>query len=151
MLKEFKDFAMRGNVVDMAVGIIIGGAFGTIVKSLVSDVIMPPIGLLLGGVDFSDLFITLKEGVEVAGPYATLAAAQEAGAVTMSYGLFVNAVISFLIVAFAVFLLIKGINNLQREQEAPPAEPTEKECTHCFSSIPIKAIRCPNCTSDLSS
>ena len=107
MLKEFKEFAMRGNVVDMAVGIIIGGAFGTIVKSLVSDVIMPPIGLLLGGVDFSDLFITLKQGA-TAGPYATLAAAQEAGAVTISYGLFVNAVISFLIVAFAVFMLIKS-------------------------------------------
>lgn len=148
MLKEFKEFAMRGNVVDMAVGIIIGGAFGTIVKSLVSDVMMPPIGLLMGGVDFSDLFITLKEGA-TAGPYATLAMAQKAGAVTISYGLFVNAVISFLIVAFAVFLLIKGLNNLKREQEAPPAEPTTKECTHCFSSIPIKATRCPHCTSDL--
>ena len=107
MLKEFKEFAMRGNVVDMAVGIIIGGAFGTIVKSLVSDVMMPPIGLLLGGVDFSDLFITLKQGT-TAGPYATLANAQSAGAVTISYGLFLNAVISFLIVAFAVFMLIKG-------------------------------------------
>src|SRR5690606_37939072 len=107
MLKEFKAFAMRGNVVDMAVGIIIGGAFGTIVKSLVSDIIMPPIGLLVGGVDFADLFITLKDGV-VAGPYANLAAAQAAGAVTISYGLFINAVISFLIVAFAVFVLIKA-------------------------------------------
>ena len=121
MLKEFKTFAMRGNVVDMAVGIIIGGAFGTIVKSLVSDVIMPPIGLMLGGVDFSDLFITLKEGT-TAGPYATLASAQAAGAVTISYGLFVNAVISFLIVAFSVFLLIKGVNKLQREKEAPSPE-----------------------------
>ena len=148
MLEEFKKFAIRGNVVDMAVGIIVGGAFGTIVKSLVSDVMMPPIGLLLGGVDFSDLFITLKEGA-VAGPYATLAGAQEAGAVTISYGLFINAVISFLIVAFAVFLLIKGINKLQAEKEAPPAEPTEKECPHCCSSIPIKATRCPNCTSEL--
>jgi large conductance mechanosensitive channel len=149
MFKEFKEFAMRGNVVDMAVGIIIGGAFGTIVKSLVSDVIMPPIGLLLGGVDFSDLFITLKEGA-AAGPYATLAAAQEAGAVTISYGLFINAVISFLIVAFAVFLLIRGINKLQKEKEEAPAEPTTKECGFCFSEVPIKATRCPNCTSELS-
>ncbi|TGD70810.1 large conductance mechanosensitive channel protein MscL [Mangrovimicrobium sediminis] len=148
MLKDFKEFAMRGNVVDMAVGIIIGGAFGTIVKSLVNDVIMPPIGLLLGGVDFSDLFVTLKEG-STAGPYATLAAAQEAGAVTISYGLFINAVISFLIVAFAVFLLIRSINKLKTEEEAPPAEPTTKECSHCFSEIPIKATRCPQCTSEL--
>lgn len=149
MFKEFKEFAMRGNVVDMAVGIIIGGAFGTIVKSLVSDVMMPPIGLLLGGVDFSDLFFTLKDGTP-AGPYVTLAGAQAAGAVTISYGLFMNAVISFLIVAFAVFLLIKGINKLQREKEAPPAEPTTKDCPHCFSTIPIKATRCPNCTSEIS-
>ena len=148
MLKEFKEFAMRGNVVDMAVGIIIGGAFGTIVKSLVTDVMMPPIGLLLGGVDFSDLFITLKEGA-AAGPYATLAAAQAAGAVTVSYGLFLNAVISFLIVAFAVFLLIKGINKLQREKAEPAAAPTTKECPHCYSAIAIKATRCPFCTSEL--
>lgn len=149
MLKEFKEFAMRGNVVDMAVGIIIGGAFGTIVKSLVSDVIMPPIGLLLGGVDFSDLFVTLKEGTTV-GPYATLAAAQEAGAVTISYGLFINSVISFLIVAFAVFLLIKGINKLQTAAiKATEEDVTTKECPYCISSIPIKATRCPNCTSTL--
>jgi len=148
MLDEFKKFAMRGNVVDMAVGIIIGGAFGTIVKSLVADVIMPPVGLLLGGVDFSDLFITLKEGAN-AGPYATLAIAQEAGAVTISYGVFINAVISFLIVAFAVFLLIRAINNMQVEEEEPAAEPTEKDCPHCFTSIAIKATRCPNCTSEL--
>lgn len=148
MLKEFKEFAMRGNVVDMAVGIIIGGAFGTIVKSLVSDVIMPPIGLLLGGVDFSDLFLTLKEGA-TAGPYATLAAAQAAGAVTISYGLFINAVISFLIVAFAVFLLIKAINRLRSEKAEPASEPTTKECCYCFSTIPIKATRCPHCTSNL--
>ena len=150
MLKEFKEFAMKGNVVDMAVGIIIGGAFGTIVKSLVSDVIMPPIGLLLGGVNFSDFFITLKQGT-TPGPYATLANAQAAGAVTVSYGLFVNAVISFLIVAFAVFLLIKSINKLKREKEAPPAEPTTKECPHCCSSIAIQATRCPYCTSELGS
>ena len=149
MLDEFKKFAMRGNVVDMAVGIIIGGAFGTIVKSLVADVIMPPVGLLLGGVDFSNLFITLKEGAN-AGPYATLAIAQEAGAVTISYGIFINAVISFLIVAFAVFLLIRGINNMQAaEEEEPAAEPTEKDCPYCATSIAIKATRCPNCTSEL--
>tara|TARA_R110002110_G_scaffold205066_7_gene416905 strand:+ start:29437 stop:29886 length:450 start_codon:yes stop_codon:yes gene_type:complete len=148
MLKDFKEFAMRGNVVDMAVGIIIGGAFGTIVKSLVSDVIMPPVGLLLGGVDFSDLFVTLKEGA-TAGPYATLAAAQEAGAVTISYGLFVNSVISFLIVAFAVFLLIRAINNMQQPEVEEEAEPTTKKCTYCFSEIPIAATRCPQCTSEL--
>ena len=150
MFKEFKEFAMRGNVVYMAVGIIIGGAFGTIVKSLVSDVIMPPIGLLLGGVDFSELFLILKEGAK-AGPYATLAAAQAAGAVTISYGLFINAVISFLIVAFAVFLLIKGLNKLQHEKAPPPAEVTTKACPFCFSSIDIKATRCPHCTSELQS
>lgn len=147
MLQEFKQFAMRGNVVDMAVGIIIGGAFGTIVKSLVSDVIMPPIGLLLGGVDFSELFITLKEGA-TAGPYPTLASAQEAGAVIISYGLFINSVISFLIVAFAVFLLIKSLNKLQIEKPAV-AEETTKECPFCMSTIALKATRCPNCTSAL--
>ncbi len=144
MLKDFKDFAMRGNVVDMAVGIIIGGAFGTIVKSLVSDVIMPPIGLLLGGVDFSDLFLTLKEGAS-AGPYATLAAAQEAGAVTISYGLFFNAVLSFVIVAFAVFMMIRSLNKMKAEEEEAPAEPTTKECGFCYSEIPLKATRCPSC------
>ena len=148
MLREFKEFAMRGNVVDMAVGIIIGGAFGTIVKVLVSDVLMPPIGLLLGGVDFSDLFLVLKAG-ETAGPYATLAAAREAGAVTLNYGVFLNSVISFLIVAFAVFLLIKGINSARRKEEAPPPEPNEKNCPACCTTIPIKATRCPNCTTDL--
>ncbi|RJP95594.1 MAG: large-conductance mechanosensitive channel protein MscL [Desulfobacteraceae bacterium] len=147
MFKEFKAFAMRGNVVDMAVGIIIGGAFGTIVKSLVDDVLMPPIGLMLGGVDFSDLFVTLKQGA-TAGPYATLAIAKSAGAVTMNVGLFMNAVISFLIVAFAVFLLIKAINKLQFSKEAPAAA-TTKDCPRCFSAIPIKATRCPNCTSEL--
>ena len=148
LINEFKKFAMRGNVVDMAVGIIIGGAFGTIVKSLVDDVIMPPVGLLLGGVDFTDLFLTLKDGT-VAGPYATLPAAQAAGAVTINYGLFFNAVISFLIVAFAVFMLIKAINKLQREKEVEQAVPTTRECPRCYSAIPIKASRCPHCTSDL--
>lgn len=149
MLKEFKTFAMRGNVVDMAVGIIIGGAFGTIVKSLVNDVIMPPIGLLLGGVDFSEIFLTLKEGANVAGPYETLAGAQAAGAVTINLGLFINSLVSFLIVAVAVFMLIKGINNLQKEKEAPPAEPTTKECPFCLSAIPIKATKCGHCTSEV--
>ncbi|RJP84793.1 MAG: large-conductance mechanosensitive channel protein MscL [Desulfobacteraceae bacterium] len=148
MFKEFKAFAMRGNVVDMAVGIIIGGAFGTIVKSMVDDVLMPPIGLLLGGVDFSDLFITLKQGA-TAGPYATLSIAKAAGAVTMNVGLFINAVISFMIVAFAVFMLIKAINKLQFQKPEPSAAPTTKDCPRCFSAIPIKATRCPNCTSEL--
>jgi len=149
MLKEFKEFAMRGNVVDMAVGIIIGAAFGTIVKSLVADIIMPPIGLLLGNVDFSNLFIVLKQGA-TAGPFATIAEAQKAGAVTINYGMFANTVISFLIVAFAVFLLIRALNKLQREEEAPPAQPTTKDCPHCLSTIPIKATRCGHCTSELS-
>ncbi|WP_054032122.1 large conductance mechanosensitive channel protein MscL [Desulfatitalea tepidiphila] len=148
MFKEFKEFAMRGNVVDMAVGIIIGAAFGTIVKSLVDDVIMPPIGLLLGSVDFSDLFVTLKEGA-TAGPYLTLAAAKEAGAVTLSYGAFLNTIVSFLIVAFSVFLLVKGMNSLKRKEEAPAAAPTTKECPYCYSTIPIKATKCPQCTSTL--
>ena len=148
MLKEFKEFALRGNVVDMAVGIIIGGAFGTIVKSLVSDVIMPPIGLILGGVDFADLFIVLKQGA-TPGPYMALSEAQAAGAVTINYGLFFNSVISFLIVAFAVFQLIRTMNILKRKEEVPPAEPTEKECPKCFSNIPIQAVRCPHCTSEI--
>jgi large conductance mechanosensitive channel len=147
MLKEFKEFAMRGNVVDMAVGIIIGGAFGTIVKSLVDDVLMPPIGLLLGNVDFSNIFMVIKGG-KIAGPYATLAEAKAAGAVTINMGVFMNAVIGFLIVAFAVFLLIRQINALKRAQEAP-AVPTTKECPFCFSVISIKATRCPNCTSEI--
>ena len=148
MLKEFKEFALRGNVIDMAVGIVIGAAFGTIVKSLVDDVIMPPIGLLLGGVDFSNLFALLKAG-SPAGPYASLADAQAAGAVTINYGLLINNVVSFLIVAFVMFLLIRGMNRMQREEEAPPAEPTTKECPYCWSTIPIKATRCAHCTSEL--
>jgi large conductance mechanosensitive channel len=148
MLKDFKEFAMRGNVVDMAVGIIIGAAFGTIVKSLVADVIMPPIGLLLGNVDFSNLFIVLKEGA-TAGPFATIAEAQKAGAVTINYGVFINTIISFIIVAFAVFLVIRAINKLKREEEAPPEEPTTKECPYCLSTIAIMAKRCAHCTSKL--
>jgi large conductance mechanosensitive channel len=153
MLKEFKEFAMRGNVVDMAVGIIIGAAFGTIVKSLVADIIMPPIGLLLGNVDFSNLFIVnlfivLKEGA-TAGPFAALADAQKAGAVTINYGLFINTVISFIIVAFAIFLLIRALNKLKREEEATPEEPTTKDCPHCLSAIPIGATRCAFCTSEV--
>ncbi len=148
MLKEFKEFAMKGNVIDMAVGIIIGAAFSPIVKSLVNNIIMPPIGLLLGDVDFSNLFILLKEG-STAGPYASLAAAQEAGAVMISYGILINAIINFVIVAFAIFLLIRNINRMKREEEAPPAEPTTKNCPHCLSEIPIKASRCGHCTTTL--
>ena len=147
MMKEFKEFAMRGNVVDMAVGIIIGAAFGTIVKSLVSDVIMPPIGLLLGNVDFANLFVVLKEGA-TAGPYAALADAQAAGAVTLNFGVFINTIISFIIVAFAVFLVIRSINQMKKKEEAP-AEPTTKDCPYCLTAIPIKATRCPHCTSQL--
>lgn len=147
MLKEFKEFVMRGNVMDMAVGIVIGAAFGTIIKSLVADVIMPPIGLLLGGVDFSNLFIVLKEGAEAAGPYVALADAQAAGAVTLNYGVFVNTVISFIIVAFAIFMLIKAMNSAKRKEEAAPAEPTTKKCPHCLSEIPIPATKCSMCTS----
>jgi large conductance mechanosensitive channel len=149
MLKDFKEFAMRGNVVDMAVGIVIGAAFGTIVKSFVDDVLMPPIGLLLGNVDFSNLFITLKEGAKAAGPYASLAAAKAAGAVTLNLGIFINTVISFVIIAFAVFMVIKGINRMKKEEVAPPAEPTTKECPFCLSTIALKATRCPHCTSEL--
>jgi large conductance mechanosensitive channel len=148
MFKEFKEFAMRGNVVDMAVGIIIGGAFGTIVKSLVADVMMPPIGLLLGDVDFSNLFVVLSDGT-TPGPYGALADARAAGAVTINYGVFLNNVISFLIVAFAAFALIRGINSLHRKKEQAPPAPTEKECPYCLSKIPIAARRCAHCTSEL--
>lgn len=149
MFKEFKEFAIKGNVIDMAVGIIIGAAFGTIVTSLVADIIMPPIGLLLGKVDFANLFFVLKEGATVPPPYATIADAKKAGAVTLNYGLFINTITSFIIVAFAIFFMVKNINRLKREKEAPPAVPTTKECPYCLSVVPIKAVRCPNCTSDL--
>jgi large conductance mechanosensitive channel len=148
MLKEFKEFAMRGNVVDMAVGIIIGAAFGAIISSIVADVIMPPIGLLLGKVDFANLFLVLKQGT-MPGPYETVAAAKQAGAVTLNYGLFINTIITFLIIALVVFLIIRSINKMKRKAEAPAAVPTTKECPFCFSVIPIKATRCPACTSPL--
>jgi len=149
MMKEFKEFAVKGNVVDMAVGIIIGGAFGTIVKSLVEDVIMPPIGLLLGGVDFGNMFGVLKAGETLAPPYASLADAKAAGAVTLNYGQFINNVITFLIVAWAVFMLVKAINSLKRQEPVAPAAPTEKPCPYCATAIPIAAKRCPHCTSEL--
>jgi len=147
MLKEFKAFAMRGNVLDLAVGIIIGGAFGTIVKSLVDDVIMPPIGLALGNVDFTNLFVLLKEGAKASAPYSTLAEAQAAGAVTVNYGLFVNSIITFLIIAFAVFMIVRAANRMK-----PPeadAAPNTKDCPYCRMPIPVGATRCPQCTSEL--
>jgi len=148
MFKEFKEFAMRGNVVDMAVGIIIGAAFGTIVKSLVADIIMPPIGLLLGNVDFTNLFAVLREGTN-AGPYLSLADAQAAGAVTINYGVFINTIVSFLIVAFSIFMIIRSMNAMKRKEEEAPAEATTKSCQYCLSSVDIKATRCPFCTSEL--
>ena len=144
MLKEFKAFAMRGNVLDMAIGIVIGVAFGKIVTSFVNDVVMPPIGLLLGKVDFSNLFIDLSGK-----SYATLAEAKAAGAATIKYGLFLNTVVDFVIVAFVIFLLIQQINRMKRQPEAAPAAPTTKECPYCLSSIAIKATRCSHCTSDV--
>jgi len=148
MLKEFKEFAMRGNMLDMAVGIIIGAAFGTIIGSLVNDVIMPPIGLLLGKVDFANLFLVMKAG-NVPGPYASLKAAHDAGAVTLNFGLFINTIINFLIVAFAIFMVVRTMNQLKRKEAAPAPVPTTKECPFCFTTIPLKATRCPNCTAEL--
>lgn len=149
MFKEFKEFAVRGNVMDMAVGIIIGAAFGGIVQSFVNDVLMPPIGLALGDVDFADLFVVLREGAEPA-PYLTLEAASAAGAVTLNYGIFANAIITFIIVAFAVFLLVRYMNRLQRPVDAPePAVPVMKQCNYCVTEIPAAATRCPSCTSQL--
>jgi large conductance mechanosensitive channel len=139
MFKEFKEFAVKGNVIDMAVGIIIGAAFGKIVSSFVKDILMPPIGLLLGKVDFSGLFVNISGK-----PYETLASAKAAGAATINYGMFLNTVIDFIIVAFAIFLLVRQVNRLKREPE-----PSSKECPHCLSKIPLKATRCPNCTSEL--
>ena len=148
MFQEFKAFIMRGNVVDLSVGVIIGGAFSAVVKSLVNDVVMPPIGLLLGRVDFANLFITLKMG-DPGGPYATLVDAQAAGAVSINYGTFLNTIVSLLITGLAVFFLVRGINRIQREKPAPAAPSTTKDCPYCLSKIPIKATRCPNCTSQL--
>jgi len=150
MLKDFKAFIMRGNVVDMAVGIIIGAAFGAIISSLVKDVIMPPVGLALGKIDFSNLAAVIKQGSPV-GPYETLAAAQTAGAVTLNYGLFINTIINFLIIAFVVFFfIVRPIARMQAPKKvAVPAAPTTKECPFCYTSIPIKATRRPNCTSSL--
>jgi large conductance mechanosensitive channel len=149
MLKEFKEFAMRGNVMDMAIGIIIGAAFSPIIGSLVGDVIMPPIGLLLGNVDFSNLFMVLKDGAS-AGPYVSLAAAKTAGAVTVNYGAFINTIINFVIVAFAIFMMIRVMNKMKREQPAPAAAPTTKDCPACLMSVPIKATKCGHCTSSIS-
>jgi large conductance mechanosensitive channel len=146
MFKEFKEFALRGSVLDLAIGIIIGAAFNPIVKSLVDEVLMPPIGLALGRVDFSNLFLTLKQG-ELPGPYPSLVAAREAGAVAVAYGAFVNTIINFLFVALAVFLLVKVINRWKREPAA--ADPTTRECPYCLSAIPLKATRCAHCTSEL--
>lgn len=151
LIDEFKKFALKGNVIDMAVGIIIGAAFSTLVKSMVDDIIMPPIGALLGGVDFSDLFITIKSGA-AEGPYGTLAAAKAAGAVTLNIGMFINNVISFLIVAWAVFLLVRSINVLRDKfdtAEEVVAEPTDQACPFCLTMINKKATKCPNCTADL--
>lgn len=151
MIAEFKTFATRGNVVDMAVGIILGIAFGAIAQSLVADVLMPPIGLALGGADFTDLFVVLSEGA-TPGPYASLAEAQQAGAVTLNYGAFLNTIVRFLVVAIAMFVLVRGINRLERtesESETMPVEATSKTCPYCRSEVPTDATRCPACTSML--
>ncbi len=144
MLKEFKEFAVRGNVLDLAIGVIIGAAFGKIVTSLVDDVLMPPIGMVLGRVDFSNLFVNLSGK-----PVASVAQAKAAGVPTINYGLFLNSVLSFLIVAFVVFLIVRAVNRMRRGEEKPAAPPVVKECPYCLSSIPIKATRCPHCTSQL--
>lgn len=144
-MNEFKKFIMRGNVIDLAIGVIIGGAFGKIVTSFVNDILMPPIGMLLGKVDFSNLYINLSGG-----QYDSLANAQEAGAVTLNYGLFLNTVIDFVIITFVIYLLVRQINKLEKPAETP-SEPTTKECPYCYSSIPVKATRCPACTSQLKS
>jgi len=148
MFKEFREFALKGNVIDLAVGVIIGSAFTSIVNSLVDDIIMPPIGALLGGTDFKDFFWLINRGDPV-GPYATLAEANEAGAVTLNYGMFLNHVVTFLIVAFVLFLVVRTINRLKREEKEKPSEPTTKDCRYCKTEIPISATRCPHCTSKL--
>jgi large conductance mechanosensitive channel len=151
MLKDFRDFIMRGNVLDMAVGIIIGAAFGTLVSSIVKDIIMPPIGLVLGNVDFTNLFAVLKQGA-TPGPYASLADAQAAGAVTINYGVFINTIVSFLIVAVVLFFLIRAFVHARSRLEvkkAAPAVPTTKECPYCLSQVPLKATKCAYCTSEM--
>jgi large conductance mechanosensitive channel len=155
VFKEFRDFVMRGNVLDLAVGIIIGAAFGSIVNSLVKDIIMPPIGLLLGKVDFTNLFLVIRKGATTLPPYHTLANAQAAGAVTFNYGVFINTIIAFIIVAFAVFMIVRLVNKARKametkkETEAAAAAPPTKDCPYCATAIPLKALRCPNCTSEL--
>ena len=149
MIKDFKAFIMRGNVVDLAVGVIIGAAFGAIVKSLVEDVLMPPLGLATGGIDFANKFFVLKEGVQIAAPYASLAAAKEAGAVTMNYGLFLNQTVSFVILAACVFMLVRMMARLQPAAPAPAPDAPTKNCGYCTMKIPAAASRCPNCTSQL--
>jgi large conductance mechanosensitive channel len=149
VLSEFKAFIMRGSVLDLAVGIVIGSAFGAIVKSFVDDILMPPIGLLLGAVDFSNLFVVLREGAKQPGPYASVKAAADAGAVAWRYGLFLSSVVSFLIIALAVFFLIKAINRLMPKAPAQPAAPTTRPCPYCQMEISLKATRCPYCTSEL--
>ncbi|MCL2021922.1 MAG: large-conductance mechanosensitive channel protein MscL [Betaproteobacteria bacterium] len=148
MWKEFKEFAIKGNAVDMAIGIVIGAAFGKIVDSLVKDIMMPPLGMLLGKIDFSNLFLVLADG-KTPGPYSSLTLAQQAGAVTLNVGLFINVVISFLIIAFAVFMLVRGINKLRAQTETPAPAVTTKDCPHCCSQISLAATRCPHCTSAL--
>jgi large conductance mechanosensitive channel len=148
MLKDFKEFALRGSVIDMAVGIIIGAAFSGIVTSLVNDVLMPPIGLLLGKTDFSNLYLVLKEG-SIAGPYSTLADAKKAGAVTVNIGIFLNTIVNFLILSFCIFMFVRSINTFRRKEETQCVEQTTKSCPFCYSTIPVKAIRCPHCTADI--
>ena len=143
MLKQFKDFIMKGNVIDLAIAVLIGGAFGQIVTSFTNDILMPPFGLLLGNVDFSELYINLSGQA-----YPSLAAAKEAGAATINYGLFLNTIINFLIIAFVIFLIMRALEKVTKKPEAP-AEVTTKECPHCLTTIPLKATRCPNCTSQL--
>ena len=155
MFKEFREFIVRGNVIDLAVGIVIGVAFGAIVNSLVKDIIMPPIGLLLGKVDFANLFLVIKQGEIIRSPYSTLSDAQTAGAVTWNYGLFINTIIAFIIVAFVIFLIVKSINKARKAMDAKKAKEviaaasTTKDCPFCATAIPVKATRCPNCTSEL--
>ena len=148
MFKEFREFAVRGSVVDLAVGLILGASFGTVVKSVVDDLMMPPLGLVTGGMDFADQFALLKRGVPP-GPYLSLEQAKAAGAVTLNYGVFINNVVSFLLVAFAVFVLVRAVNRLRRDEAESPSSPTSKNCPFCVTEIPAAAVRCPHCTSEL--